>query len=102
MRITFVRRHEKGPSMTSTSPPTLQSHTHAHRNSDTSRQHVDVVVIGGGQAGLAVSYGLTAQGRPPVVLEQGRVAESWRSRPWDSLHVVGPNWTLQFPGFPYR
>jgi cation diffusion facilitator CzcD-associated flavoprotein CzcO len=38
-----------------------------------------VVIVGGGQAGLALSYHLTAQGQDHVVLEQGRIAASWRS-----------------------
>src|SRR5215213_8192570 len=66
-----------------------------------STEQVDVVIVGGGQAGLAMSYYLTAQGRPHVVLEQGRIAESWRSKRWDSLRLVGPNRTLELPGFPY-
>lgn len=61
----------------------------------------EVIVIGAGQAGLAMSYFLTAQGRPHVVLEQGRIAESWRSKRWDSLRLVGPNRTLDLPGFAY-
>ena len=61
----------------------------------------DVVIVGGGQAGLALSYYLTAQGRDHVVLEQGRIAESWRSQRWDSLCLVGPNRTMELPGFPY-
>ena len=46
-------------------------------------EQIDVVIVGGGQAGLALSYYLTEQGRPHVVLEQGRIAESWRSKRWD-------------------
>jgi putative flavoprotein involved in K+ transport len=66
-------------------------------------QPIEVVIIGGGQAGLVMSYCLTTHGNTPhVVLEQGRIAESWRSRRWDSLHLVGPNRTLELPGFPYR
>ena len=64
-------------------------------------QSIEVVVIGAGQAGLAMSSCLTEQGRPHIVLEQGRVAESWRSKRWDSLRLVGPNRTLELPGFPY-
>jgi putative flavoprotein involved in K+ transport len=64
-------------------------------------QSVDAVIVGGGQAGLALSYYLTKQGRSHVVLEQGRIAESWRSKRWDSLRLVGPNRTLDLPGFPY-
>ncbi len=67
-----------------------------------SAQRINTVVIGGGPAGLAMSYYLSQQGREHVVLEQGRVAESWRSKRWDSLTLVAPNWTLQLPGFPYQ
>ncbi len=62
----------------------------------------DVVIIGGGQAGLAMSYYLTQQGRAHVVLERGRVAETWRSQRWDSFTLVTPNWMMQLPGFPYQ
>lgn len=62
---------------------------------------VEVVVVGGGQAGLAMSYCLTAQGRAHVVLEQHRIAEAWRSQRWDSLRLVSPNWTLRLPGWTY-
>jgi ATP/maltotriose-dependent transcriptional regulator MalT len=63
-------------------------------------QQEDVVIIGGGQAGLALSYYLTQQRRTHVVLEQGRVAETWRSQRWDSFTLVTPNWMTQLPGFP--
>ena len=62
----------------------------------------ECVIIGGGQAGLAMSYLLTQQGRDHVVLEKGqRVGESWRGR-WDSFTLVTPNWQLQLPGHPYQ
>jgi putative flavoprotein involved in K+ transport len=64
-------------------------------------KQIEIVIIGGGQAGLAMSYYLTEQGRPHVVLEQGRIAESWRSQRWDSLCLVSPNRTVALPGFPY-
>jgi putative flavoprotein involved in K+ transport len=66
------------------------------------RERTDTVVIGGGQAGLAMSHCLTEQGRPHVVLEQARLAESWRSKRWDSLRLIGPNWTFRLPGFQYE
>lgn len=61
----------------------------------------DTVIIGGGQSGLAVSWGLNRLGREHVVLERARVAERWRSERWDSLAFQFPNWTLQLPGFAY-
>jgi putative flavoprotein involved in K+ transport len=60
----------------------------------------DVVIVGAGQAGLAVSYQLSRLGVEHVVLERGRVGQTWRGR-WDSFCLVVPNWTLQLPGHPY-
>ncbi|MEL6289732.1 MAG: NAD(P)/FAD-dependent oxidoreductase [Pseudomonadota bacterium] len=57
----------------------------------------DTVVVGAGQAGIAVSEHLGAAGVPHVVLERGRIAESWRSRRWDSLVANGPAWHDRFP-----
>ena len=59
---------------------------------------VDTLVVGAGQAGIAVSAHLTKQGIPHLVLEKDRVAESWRSRRWDSLVANGPAWHDSFPG----
>ena len=64
-------------------------------------RHIDTVVIGGGQAGLAMSYCLTQRGFEHIVLERNRLVESWRSKRWDSLTLVAPNWTLDLPGFAY-
>ena len=60
-----------------------------------------VVVIGGGQAGLATSFCLTARGIDHVVLERHRLAHEWRERRWDSFCLVTPNWQCRLPGFPY-
>ena len=57
---------------------------------------VDLVVIGAGQAGLSLSYELSRAGVEHVVLERGRVGESWRGR-WDSFCLVTPNWSMQLP-----
>ena len=65
-------------------------------------QHTSAVVIGGGQAGLAVSHFLTTAGVDHVVLERGRVAERWRSERWDSLRLLTPNWQSRLPGWCYR
>jgi putative flavoprotein involved in K+ transport len=61
---------------------------------------IEVVIVGAGQAGLAVSHELTRAGVPHVVLERGRVGQSWRKR-WDSFCLVTPNWFLRLPGHPY-
>ncbi|CAN5815847.1 MAG: NAD(P)-binding domain-containing protein [Ilumatobacteraceae bacterium] len=62
---------------------------------------VDTVVIGAGQAGLAMSHCLTARGRDHVVLERGRLAERWRSERWDSMRLLSPNWMTRLPGWSY-
>jgi putative flavoprotein involved in K+ transport len=59
------------------------------------------VVIGGGQAGLAVSRELTEYGLDHVVVERGRVGERWRSERWDSLRLLTPNWMTRLPAFAY-
>jgi putative flavoprotein involved in K+ transport len=59
-----------------------------------------VVVVGAGQAGLAVSRELGAAGVAHVVLERGRVAQAWRDR-WESFCLVTPNWSVQLPGAAY-
>jgi putative flavoprotein involved in K+ transport len=61
----------------------------------------DVVVVGGGQAGLAMSRCLLDAGIDHVVLERGRIAERWRSERWDSLRLLTPNWQTRLPGFQY-
>jgi putative flavoprotein involved in K+ transport len=66
------------------------------------REQVDTIVIGGGQAGLAVSYLLGRHGREHIVLERHRIGERWRSERWDSLTFQFPNWTLQLPDYSYR
>jgi putative flavoprotein involved in K+ transport len=63
-------------------------------------EHIEVVVVGGGQAGLAVSHELAHAGVEHLVLERGRVGQAWRDR-WDSFCLVTPNWTVQLPGHPY-
>jgi putative flavoprotein involved in K+ transport len=59
---------------------------------------IDCAVIGAGQAGLATSYHLSRIGVEHVVLERGRVAETWRTARWDSFHLNTPNWCTQLPG----
>ncbi len=65
-------------------------------------RHTDVVVIGGGQAGLAMSRSLADRGIAHVVLERGRIAERWRSERWPSLRLLTPRWQSRLPGWSYR
>jgi len=66
-------------------------------------ERIDTVVIGGGQAGLAISYYLTQQRREHVVLEQAaQVGNRWRNYCWDSFTWVTPNWTIRLPGAEYQ
>ena len=63
--------------------------------------YVPVVIIGAGQAGLAMSHCLTQRRIEHVVLERGRIAERWRSERWDSLRLLTPNWMTRLPGWSY-
>ncbi|NMM43386.1 NAD(P)-binding domain-containing protein [Rhodospirillaceae bacterium KN72] len=62
---------------------------------------INTLVIGGGQAGVAMSEHLSACGVPHLVLERGRIAERWRSGRWDSLVANGPAWHDRFPGMTF-
>lgn len=64
--------------------------------------HVPLAVVGGGQAGLSVSYWLREKGIEHVVIEAERVGHEWRERRWDSFCLVTPNWQCNLPGFPYQ
>ncbi len=61
-----------------------------------------VAIIGAGQAGLAMSRCLTERSIDHVLLERGKVANSWRSERWDSLRLLTPNWMSRLPGFQYQ
>ena len=63
--------------------------------------YIDTIIIGGGQAGLALSRALTDRNVAHVVLERGRVGERWRSERWDSLRLLTPRWQSRLPGFAY-
>ena len=59
------------------------------------------VIIGAGQAGLAMSHCLSELGIDHVVIERGKLAQRWRSQSWDSLRLLTPNWMTRLPGFQY-
>ena len=62
---------------------------------------VDVIVIGAGHSGLAISHYLSAASIEHVILERGEVANSWRRERWDSLRLLTPNWQSRLPGYQY-
>lgn len=64
-------------------------------------QRLTTVIVGAGQAGLAMSRELTARGIDHLVLEQGVIGNSWRRARWDSLRLLTPNWANGLPGLPY-
>jgi putative flavoprotein involved in K+ transport len=61
----------------------------------------DTLVVGAGQAGVAMSEHLGKLGIPHLVLERHRIAERWRSERWDSLVANGPAWHDRFPGMEF-
>lgn len=62
---------------------------------------VHTIVIGGGQAGLAMSRCLSDRSIEHVVLERARIGERWRTERWDSLRLLTPNWMSRLPGYQY-
>ncbi|MEU6641817.1 MSMEG_0569 family flavin-dependent oxidoreductase [Saccharomonospora sp. NPDC046836] len=65
-------------------------------------RHRPVVVVGGGQAGLSMSYCLRQSGVDHLVLERDSPGAEWRNRRWDTFCLVTPNWQCRLPGFPYQ
>ena len=67
----------------------------------TTDERIETVIIGGGQAGLAVGYELKRRGRPFVILDANeRVGDSWRKR-WPSLRLYSPAKLDGLPGMPF-
>src|SRR5262249_12180262 len=64
-------------------------------------EFIDTLIIGGGQAGLAMSPMLCQRGCPNIVVERHRISERWRTERWDGLRFQNPNWSIQLPPFPF-
>lgn len=64
-------------------------------------KHYPVAIVGGGQAGLSISYCLKKKGFEHIVFEKNEVGHSWRSKRWDSFCLVTPNWQCKLPGYHY-
>ena len=65
-------------------------------------EKIETVVVGGGQAGLSLSYHLSRLGRRHVILERSRIGESWRSERWDLPMFQFPNWAIRLAGYGYQ
>lgn len=65
-------------------------------------EHFSVAIVGGGQAGLSMSYCLKQYGIDHVVLEKRTVTHTWREQRWDAFCLVTPNWQCALPDYPYR
>ncbi|HXZ08599.1 MAG TPA: MSMEG_0569 family flavin-dependent oxidoreductase [Paraburkholderia sp.] len=63
--------------------------------------HYSVLVVGGGQAGLSISYFLQQAGIDHLIVEKQTVTHTWRSQRWDAFCLVTPNWQCTLPGHPY-
>ena len=66
------------------------------------KEHLPVIIVGGGQAGLSASWYLQQHQIKHLVLEKHRAMNAWRERRWDAFSLVTPNWQCQLPGWPYR
>ncbi len=64
-------------------------------------KHVTTIIIGAGQAGLAMSRQLADRSIDHVLLERGTVANSWKTERWNSLRLLTPNWQSRLPGYRY-
>ncbi len=65
-------------------------------------EKINTLVVGGGQAGVAISEHLSNNGIPHLVLERARIAERWRTARWDTLVANGPAWHDRFPGLEFK
>jgi putative flavoprotein involved in K+ transport len=65
-------------------------------------ENIQTLIIGGGQAGLAMSYMLTRRSLPHLIVEQHRIAERWRSERWTGLRFQFPNWSIRLPGYTFE
>jgi putative flavoprotein involved in K+ transport len=65
-------------------------------------EQIETLIIGGGQAGLAMSDMLSRRGLRHCILERNQIAQRWRSERWDGLRFQFPNWSVRLPNFPFK
>ena len=66
-----------------------------------SKSHYSVIIVGGGQAGLSLSYYLQQSETDHLVIEKHSAAHAWRTQRWDTFCLVTPNWQCNLPGYTY-
>jgi putative flavoprotein involved in K+ transport len=66
------------------------------------KNHYSVAIVGGGQAGLSMSYCLKQKSLDHIIFEKNQIGSAWRSKRWDTFCLVTPNWQCQLPGYSYR
>jgi putative flavoprotein involved in K+ transport len=64
-------------------------------------RHYPVIIVGGGQAGLSMSYCLKERNLEHLIFEKNQIGYAWSAKRWDSFCLVTPNWQCQLPGYPY-
>lgn len=70
-------------------------------NKESIKAHISVIIVGGGQAGLSVSYHMQQQNIDHLIIEKNTMMSTWRDQRWDSFTLVTPNWQCELPGHPY-
>lgn len=70
--------------------------------SSATKSHFPVIIVGGGQAGLTLSYYLQQSDTDHLVIEKHSAAHAWRTQRWDTFCLVTPNWQCNLPGYAYR
>jgi putative flavoprotein involved in K+ transport len=65
------------------------------------QSHYPVIIVGGGQSGLSMSYCLKQKNIEHLIFEKHTIAHAWQTKRWDTFCLVTPNWQCQLPGFPY-
>lgn len=65
------------------------------------QQHYSVIIVGGGQSGLSMSYCLKQKGIDHIIFEKKEIGYSWKAKRWDSFCLVTPNWQCRLPGYAY-
>ncbi|MGO4329570.1 MSMEG_0569 family flavin-dependent oxidoreductase [Cupriavidus sp. 2TAF22] len=79
------------------------SSTHSQSQaSGAAAKHYSVIVVGGGQAGLSMSYYLQQAAIDHLVIEKNTITHTWRKQRWDAFCLVTPNWQCALPGYPYQ